>query len=287
MEHVTARPAPPLRGLVAGYTGYRQRGGAPGTHRGLPSPWLTLILTLDEPLTVLAHPDPRQAGGDYDTLLGGLHTTPALLAHPGAQSGLQVALRPLGARALLGLPAGALAGTDVDAAAVLGRDADELRTRLLAAPGWAARFAVVDAVLLRRLAAAPPAGPAAEVGRAWWLLGRSGGRAGVAAVAAEVGWSERRLRSRFHDEVGLSPKAAARVVRFHAARTELARRAAAGAPVDLAGLAAEHGYTDQPHLTREFGELAGLAPVRWLRAEGLLPADPSKTPAPAPARIEP
>jgi hypothetical protein len=26
--------------------------------RGLPSPYLTLILTLDEPLVVAAHPDP-------------------------------------------------------------------------------------------------------------------------------------------------------------------------------------------------------------------------------------
>src|ERR1700741_4153733 len=109
-EHHRGIPAEPLRPYVAGYTGYRQRGVPPARHRGLPSPYLTLIFALDEPLTIEAHPDPGQPPG-------GLHWAPALIPHAGAQSGIQVALRPLGARALLGLPAGELAGLDVPAEA--------------------------------------------------------------------------------------------------------------------------------------------------------------------------
>ena len=126
-------PAEPLRRYVAGYTGYRQRGVPPARHRGLPSPYLTLIFTLDEPLTIEAHPDPGQPPGEFGTLLGGLHSVPALITHAGAQSGIQVALRPLGARALLGLPAGELAGLDVPAEAVLGGVCAELRDRVRAA----------------------------------------------------------------------------------------------------------------------------------------------------------
>jgi len=63
-------------------------------------------VTLDDPLTVSEHPDPRQGPGQYVSLVGGLHTTPALITHEGRQSGIQLALSPLGARALLGLPAG-------------------------------------------------------------------------------------------------------------------------------------------------------------------------------------
>jgi Domain of unknown function (DUF6597) len=105
-EHRRYVPGEPLRRYVAWYTGYRQRGVPPARHRGLPSPYLTLIFTLDEPLTIAAHPDPGQPPGEFGTLLGGLHSVPALITHAGAQSGIQVALRPLGARALLGLPAG-------------------------------------------------------------------------------------------------------------------------------------------------------------------------------------
>jgi hypothetical protein len=150
-EHCRRAPAGPLRPYVAWYTGYRQRGMPPARHRGLPSPFLTLIVTLDDPLVMLAHPDPRQRPGTFDTLLGGLHVTPALIAHAGAQSGLQIALRPLGARALLGLPAGELAAIDVPAETVLGGICRELRARTLTAAGWPERFAILDEILLRRV----------------------------------------------------------------------------------------------------------------------------------------
>ena len=148
-EHCRGVPAEPLRRYVAWYTGYRQRGVRPARHRGLPSPYLTLIFTLDEPLTMMAHPDPGQPPGEFGTLLGGLHCTPALIVHEGAQSGIQVALRPLGARALLGLPAGELADIDVPAEAVLGGVCAELRDRVRAADGWSGRFAILDEILLR------------------------------------------------------------------------------------------------------------------------------------------
>jgi len=57
--------------------------------------------------------------------LGGLHTAPALVTHDGRQSGIQLALSPLGARVLLGMPAAELASIDVEAADVLGRLAAE------------------------------------------------------------------------------------------------------------------------------------------------------------------
>src|ERR1700693_5723015 len=78
-EHCRGVPAAPLRRYVAWYTGYRQRGVPPALHRGLPSPFLTLIFTLDEPLTMMAHPDSRQPPGDFAALLGGLHSAPALI----------------------------------------------------------------------------------------------------------------------------------------------------------------------------------------------------------------
>ena len=185
-EHWRRAPAEPLRPYVAWYTGYRQRGVPPAVHRGLPSPFLTLILTLDEPLTMAAHADPRQPPGEFGTLLGGLHSSPALIVHEGAQSGIQVALRPLGARTLLGLPAGELAAIDVPADAVLGR-VQEARARILAADGWAERFAILDEVLLAAVACAAPGvalRAAPEVGWAWRRLLRSGGVIVVHGAAA-------------------------------------------------------------------------------------------------------
>ncbi|MGY1770200.1 helix-turn-helix domain-containing protein [Blastococcus sp. SYSU D00813] len=264
-EFVVHRPAGPLRGLVADTVGYRQQGLDPGVHRGLASPTLTVIVTLDEPLEIAAHADPAQAPGRYDAMVGGMHTAPALIAHPGRQAGLQLGLTPSGCRRLLGVPAGELASLDCPLDDVLGPVARELLERVRAADGWAARFAAVDEVLAR--AARPRPDPPAEVTEAWRLTLASGGRLRVAELARRVGWSERHLTARFRAETGLGPKEAARVVRFDRARRALAARVAAGGPPDLARLAAAAGYADQPHLTRDWRAFTGLSPLRWLDAE--------------------
>ena len=265
-EHRRWIPAEPLRRYVAAYTGYRQRGVPPARHRGLPSPYLTLIFTLHEPHIIEGHPDPGQPPGEFGTLLGGLHSVPALIRHAGAQSGIQVALRPLGARALLGLPAGELAELDVPAEAVLGGVCAELRDRVRAAAGWPERFAVLDELLLRRIGSRAEVAP--EVSWAWHELLRAGGTVRVSALAAGTGWSERHLTSRFRAEIGLAPKAAARVIRFDRARKLLVRNLTEANPAGrLADLAADCGYFDQAHLAREFRALAGCPPSQWLAEE--------------------
>lgn len=261
-EYLQRLPAPELRPYVAGYSGWRQSGLAPARHRGLPSPYLTFIVTFDEPLVVAVHPDPRQSASSHRTLLGGLHTTPALITHDGNQAGVQVALSPLGARALLGLPAGELAQLDVEADTVLGPIAVELHDRVGAATSWPARFAAVDEVLLRQLAPGQDL-VAAEVRQAWRILLNSGGQVRVDQLAAVVGWSGRHLAARFAVEIGLPPKAAARVARFDRAR----RRLQAAPALDLADLAVTCGFYDQAHLAREFRSLAGCPPSVWVADE--------------------
>jgi AraC-like DNA-binding protein len=301
-EH--ARHAPParLRPFVSGYAGYRQEGVPPALHRGLPSPELTFIVTLDDPLAIDAHPDPRQPAESYDTLLGGLHTSPALVSHDGRWSGVQLGLTPLGARTLLALPAAVLANWDAEATDVIGGFAAQLRELVVEQTTWAGRFAVIDQLLERRAAEADADRPVTvrpEVGYAWRRLQETRGGVAVAELAAETGLSARRLGSLFLAEFGLAPKEAGRVFRFAHARQRIgqamgggngpagARGTAGGGRSDAAGrgtaggrstagrgraatlatLAAECGFYDQAHLAREFRALAGCPPSRWLAEE--------------------
>jgi AraC-like DNA-binding protein len=264
-EAVSAVPRGPLQRFVVAHHGYRQRNVAAADHLGVPSPFLTVIFTLSEPVYVARHVDQRNPPAAYRTLAGGLHTSPALIRHDGAQSGIQLAMSPLAARALFGMPAGELSGLDVDAADVLGPLADRVQEQLAGSDRWAARFALLDAALgahldLERAAPAP-------VRQAWALLCRSGGSISVRALAREVGWGERHLAARFRTEVGLTPKSAARVIRFHNARRDLQQSAQAGRRPHLAEIAAARGYFDHSHLVRDFVEFTGLAPTAWLDAE--------------------
>ena len=66
----------------------------------------------------------------------------------------------------------------------------------------------------------------------------------------------------------LTPKAAARVIRFDRARHLLIRQASEkSSGYRLADLAAACGYFDQAHLAREFRALAGCPPSQWITEE--------------------
>jgi AraC-like DNA-binding protein len=237
-------------------------------HRGLPSPYLTLILTMDEPLTFAPNLDSHTPLSDHDTLLGGLHDRPALITHQGSQSGIQISLEPLAARALLGLPASELWCVDLDPADVLGGWVDGVRERLMEAPDWPARFAVVEDLLLQaeELRAGHTPGVPDEVRHIWHRLRSSGGTSRIGDLAAETGWSERHLTAKFTAETGTGPKQAGRIIRFHRATRSLA--ASGGGERDgMADVAAGAGYYDQSHMVRDFHEFAGCPPTRWVAEE--------------------
>ena len=80
-------------------------------------------------------------------------------------------------------------------------------------------------------------------------------------VAAAVGLSMRQLRRRCHAAVGYGPKTLQRVLRFR----RFVSRIDACPDVDLAAVAAEAGYADQAHLTRECAKLSGLTPAALAR----------------------
>jgi AraC-like DNA-binding protein len=267
-EAVRCRPDDRVRAAVFDYHGYRQRGVAPALHRGLPSPYLTLIFTVDEPLEIAQQVDRRRPGGRYDAIAGGLHATPAIIKHDGAQSGIQLLVDPLASRALFGLPASELASYDCEASEVLGPVAGELHDQLREATTWAHRFAILDRVVGQMLSRQSDnsGAPSDAVVHAWRLLLASGGRAPVRALAAAVGYSDRHLANQFRAELGLTPKTAARVIRFDRARRALPGDAT-GAPVRIGEIAARHGYYDQSHLVRDFVDFAGCSPSRWLAEE--------------------
>ncbi|MEJ3657634.1 helix-turn-helix domain-containing protein [Actinomycetes bacterium KLBMP 9759] len=256
-----SRPAPHLRPWVSLYAGYRMEATQPGVHHGVASGHLTFLLCLDGSVEILANADPAKPAGRFTASVSGLHPAPAEIAQGEAQTGLQLRLTWRGTRALLGMPASELAGDTVDLAAIIGRRTGSMLDRLAAAGDWRERFALLDAEL-GRLAADGPGerGVLPEVGYAWDRIAETGGAMRIEELAREVGWSRRHLAGRFRDEIGLSPKAAAKVIRFERACDLL--RAPRRPP--LAQVAADTGYVDQSHLARDFRDLAGLTATEWL-----------------------
>jgi len=89
----------------------------------------------------------------------------------------------------------------------------------------------------------------------------------VGALSTELRISESQLRRRFLTTVGVGPKALQRTLRFqgYLALAQAAARPGSRSPVaSVADLAAEAGYADHAHLTRECGRLTGLTPTELL-----------------------
>ncbi|GAA2595584.1 AraC family transcriptional regulator [Actinomadura fulvescens] len=250
------RPHAALRPFLAVYEGYWESRAVPSRMRTLPTRHTVMIINLGPPLR-LHVPDPAARPTAYDSFVAGMHDGHGMYEHAGGQRGIQLDVTPLGAYTLLGVPMGALTNLAVDLADVLGPQVRTLVDRLQEAPGWGERFDLLDAFLLRRLAAGPSPDP--EVREAWHLLTATDGRTPVAVLAGEVGWSRKHLTHRFKEQVGLSPKVMARVLRFQRAVDLMSR----GVPSWI-DIAVTCGYYDQAHLNREFRALAGCTPTELL-----------------------
>ncbi|MGI5359744.1 helix-turn-helix domain-containing protein [Streptomyces sp. CA-252508] len=249
---VRHRPPPRLRDHVVSYTGYRMS-AAPVVRRiNLPSTTVTLCLTWGAPLDLASERERCGTGSGWDAVLLGLQTGPVISRVGGTGHGVQVELTPLGAYALLGLPLRHLTDSMVHPVDVLGRHwSAALTERLAGAPGWRARWAVLDEALTTRLAGSR-CWPSPVVTQAYALLRASHGTLPVGRLAEATGRSRRRLEVLFAEQIGLAPKSAARVLRFQRALTKLLEPGATGA-----GTAAACGYHDQAHLARDFRVLAG------------------------------
>ena len=87
-------------------------------------------------------------------------------------------------------------------------------------------------------------------------------------VAGTLGWNARMLHRKFTAACGYGPKHLQRILRIQG----VIRAAHAGAePRSLSALAAELGFTDQAHLSKDFKDVTGFSPRAYLaQADGEL-----------------
>jgi AraC-like DNA-binding protein len=196
-------------------------------------------------------------GERVQSFAAGLHARQVTTEHAGCSYGMHVNLAPAAAHMLFGVPLDTLAHRVVPLEDVLG--VPSLVERLHEAGTWASRFALLDAVLAKGLTDARP--PTAGVVWAWRRLVETGGKVPVGALAEELGWSRKRIVARFRAEIGLPPKAVARLLRFESARA-LAEREARP---DWGRIAAECGYYDQSHLINDFRAVSGRTPETFFQ----------------------
>ena len=190
------------------------------------------------------------ASGRLRSQLFGAKTRALLVESEEPVQTLAVRIAPGGFRALFGERAELLTDAAPDAEAVLGPRARALAAELAGAACLEGRARLVEAELLARGVGAEACSLAREAAR---RIEASGGRIAIGALARSLGVGERRLERLFLAECGVVPKVFARIARMQRAVAGLRRGRAAD-------VAADAGYADQSHLTRELVALAGAPP---------------------------
>jgi AraC-like DNA-binding protein len=183
--------------------------------------------------------------------------TPAL--RPGSTI-LGLRFRPGAAARWLGLPMTEIVGSAVDLDQLWGPRARALEARLQDMATLTAQAKALDRLLA---ALAPtidaPDREASAIFAGLWGEARAAGPR-LAALPGRLDLSERTLRRRSREHFGYGPKTLERILRFQRFLALAGQTPGSG----LAGLAAEAGYADQAHLTREVRTLCGMTAATLL-----------------------
>lgn len=245
-SYVERPPVPALADLVR--TVWIQRIGArPYAQRNLPTGGVELHCPI----------------GALPRLIGPLTGAMVEMLPPGATV-VGVRFRPGAAAQMLGLPACELVDLTLSLDDIWGHDAVVLGELLSAAGSPEAALSTIqDHLVARRARIDEPDQLVLHAVRQLmpWRSGEIG------RLSAQLAISQSQLRRRCRTAVGIGPKALQRTLRFQgflALVQSAYRPPTTGAGEGLAALAAETGYADHAHLSRECLRLTGLPPRAFL-----------------------
>jgi AraC-like DNA-binding protein len=272
MFYCTHVPAQPLSEFVDWFWFFEGLDVPHRRERVLPDGSTELVINLDDSRRKLFDREqPHRFQTFHRAWVSGARSDYILIDVLPQSSMIGVHFKPGGLVPFLKMPASELTGQVIELDTLWGRDAADLRDRLLEANGVRVRFHVLEEFLLRRAVRPLTHHPAVAHALGEWRQAMSAVR--VRQVADSLGFSHKHFIDLFRDAVGLTPKRYCRVRRFQQALTGINR----GQSVDWTEVALDAGYYDQAHFVHDFTAFSGLKPSEYLtRRNGemnFVPAD--------------
>jgi len=212
----------------------------------------------DHTQSVLPHPNVHLAFEAPAAQIHGVSRSLFSRRLSGSGKVLGVRFRAGGFRPFLGTPVRQLTDRVVSAGTVFGAAAERTRALIMNTDAGDEEMAGHASRLLLDVSphADPMAGQAAALVE---LIVTDASLRRVRELGSVSGMSIRSLERLFREYVGVTPKWVMRRARLH----EAASRVDSGEPIDWSLLAADLGYADQAHLTRDFTRTIGVPPSEY------------------------
>ena len=258
-NHYHYIPQPPLSAYVESLWLYEGERPAHAKERRLPDGTVGLVFNLHDDLIRICDSRDQETFHSYrGAVLSGPQSGYILLDSASLIATLGVIFRPGGLLPFLTLPVSDLCNQVLSLETLWGAGVADLRGRLCVSTTPAARFAILERFLLRRLDHSRTSHPSLACAVAG--LRDAARFPTVAALAEHIGLSQTRLIQVFREAMGMAPKQYARLARFQRVLVRLD----AGGAVNWADIVFACGYFDQAHLIHEFQAFAGLTPGQYL-----------------------
>jgi AraC-like DNA-binding protein len=264
MQLLFHHPGPPVSRYVNHFWYYDGYARPQSKEKLLPNAVMELVIDLDGSPKRLFCRGGHRLDQDYrGAWLSGLQTEFLVIEARLGSSMMGVHFRTLGAGAFFPLPMAELAKDVVELEAILGPEARHLREQLLDAPAPETKFRILERFLARRIATLDGDTDRGErlVGHVVERLRQTEQPVSIQRLADELGVTRRHLARLFRTQVGLGPKALARILRFQQVIETVESRGAE--TLCWADLAYRCGYYDQSHFVQEFREFAGIRPSEY------------------------
>jgi AraC-like DNA-binding protein len=259
MLYLTHVPRPPLSQFVNVLWLYEDYAQSHAKERVLPTGEMQIVINLqDDRSWIYDREDTDRCQTFRGPLLSGAHSQYQVISTAAQAFVIGVHFWPGGAFPFLRMPAGELRDTTVSLDALWGGAAADLRDRLLEAPTHAARFRILERVLLDELARGSSRHDA--VAFALCQFTAAPHMTTMASVSDQIGLSPKRFIQVFRDETGFTPKVFCRIRRFQQALDRMEGRKS----VAWANVALDCGYFDQAHFIHDFRAFSGINPSTYL-----------------------
>ncbi|MDJ0755270.1 MAG: helix-turn-helix domain-containing protein [Ardenticatenaceae bacterium] len=223
----------------------------------LPSGRIELMINFGDP-----HRKYDQSGRRFDLMtkswIAGFQTQYIVNEPVGHTDMIGVRFRPGGAAPFFAEPLQEFRNCVLEMDAIWGRSIGEIRERLLAISTTAGRFKLLEKIFLDRLLFGRE--PEGFVTYAIDCLIRDRGFSRIHLLSEEIGVSQKHLIQKFKEEIGVTPKQFARVLKLQTVLQQIDPRQL----ISWGEIASAALYYDQAHFNRDFRRFTGLTPADYI-----------------------
>jgi AraC-like DNA-binding protein len=257
MEYISRVPAPPLNAYIDDL--YYLEGLSPYPRLKVsPSPSLHLMINLGDAFPIYAPEQDSPFATCAESWWIGMWSKYWIVDWTQPVQFYGVHFKPAGVYPFLPLPLSELHNQVVPVDAIWGRFANQIRERLHAAPTIQEGLALLERLLLARLAEATHGLDVVQY--AIEAIDRQHGSLSIRALSDHIGISESHLGTQFKRMVGIPPKELARFYRFSHIVTSIDP----AQPVDWVEVARQARFYDLSHLNKDFQAFTGHNPTDYL-----------------------